>query len=189
MPTEVLGIDFSGDVTRWKPGCRKSNVWIATGTLRNGELRIANLVRAQDLRGPREPFLRLSQTLNTKHLAYAAIDAPFSVPHSLSSDAEALWRRVDSLPKEGRPFARGRRLVETLMPECGRHGEKIMRETEALWRARGVNVRSTLWCGPRGGAAFAVACMTLLAAHKGPVWPFRKNGEQGCVLAEAFPAA
>ncbi len=75
------------------------------------------------------------------------------------------------------------------MPEHLPRGRKEMRETESSWKGRGVNVRSTLWCGPRGGAPFAVACMTLLAGHKGPVWPFRTNGETGCVLAEAFPAA
>ena len=74
------------------------------------------------------------------------------------------------------------------MPEHLPRGRKEMRETKSSWEGRGVNVRSTLWCGPRGGAPFAVACMTLLAGHKGPVWPFT-NGETGCVLAEAFPAA
>ena len=53
----------------------------------------------------------------------------------------------------------------------------------------GVNVRSTMWAGPRGGAPFAVACMTLLARHNGPIWPIRMNGRRGCVLVEAFPAA
>jgi len=62
-----------------------------------------------------------------------------------------------------------------------------MRLTEKYWQDKGVNVRSTMWAGPRGGAPFAVACMTLLARHDGPVWPLRFS-PKGCMLIEGFPA-
>ncbi len=65
MQTEVFGIDFSGDANKWKPSCTNSNVWVARGALRDGELHVANLVRIQDLPGPEEPFLRLSRLLST----------------------------------------------------------------------------------------------------------------------------
>jgi hypothetical protein len=135
------------------------------------------------------PFARLLSFLARSSSAYAAIDAPFSVPRSLTDDPEGVWKRVLSLPLDGRPFARGRTLVETLAPELGPRGAKILRETERYWQGRGVSVRSTIWAGPRGGAPFAVACMTLLARHNGPIWPMRMNGRRGCVLLEAFPAA
>jgi len=66
-------------------------------------------------------------------------------------------------------------------------GAKIMRLTEKYWQDKGVNVRSTMWAGPRGGAPFAVACLTLLARHDGPVWPLRLS-PKGCMLIEGFPA-
>jgi hypothetical protein len=60
-----------------------------------------------------------------------------------------------------------------------------MRLTEKYWQDKGVNVRSTMWAGPRGGAPFAVACMTLLARHDGPVWPLRLS-PKGCMLMRVF---
>ena len=63
---------------------------------------------------------------------------------------------------------------------------KPLRHTEQLWKSRGLNVRSTLWDGPRGGAAFTVACLTLLAKAERPVWPW--NYANHGLLAEAFPA-
>lgn len=51
---------------------------------------------------------------------------------------------------------------------------KPLRATEAYWRDQGINVRSTLWNGPRGGAPFAAACITLLHRAGRPVWPWAK---------------
>ena len=61
-----------------------------------------------------------------------------------------------------------------------------MRETEQLWRRRGINVRSTLWNGPRGGAPFTVASLTLLASVDRPVWPWSRAASG--LLVESFPA-
>ena len=133
------------------------------------------------------PFNRLSRFLANAFSSYAAIDAPFSVPFSIAKDAETVWKRVLDLATNGRPFAKGQALVEALAPQLAPRGAKIMRLTEKYWQDKGVNVRSTMWAGPRGGAPFAVACMTLLARHDGPVWPLRLS-PKGCMLIEGFPA-
>ena len=49
---------------------------------------------------------------------------------------------------------------------------KPMQKTEQVWRKRGVNVRSAMWNDPRGGAAFAVATLTLLAKVRRAAWPW-----------------
>jgi hypothetical protein len=118
----------------------------------------------------------------------AAIDAPFSLPRSHAASAVLLWAEVAQLPTDDRPFGRGADLVATFAPTAGPHGVKLYRACEAAWRGKNLNVRSTLWCGPRGGAAFSVACMTLLRRHTGPVWPFRPAG-RGALLVETYPAA
>ena len=61
-----------------------------------------------------------------------------------------------------------------------------LRRTESEWKSRGVNTRSTLWNGPRGGAPFAVACLTLDPTLRPPVLAL--EAETGGLLAEAFPA-
>jgi Protein of unknown function (DUF429) len=188
-PETLIGIDFSGDAMRWRASCGASNVWLATGFLRGGEIHVASLTTIQQLPGSGEPFSRLCQFLREPTSGYAAIDAPFSIPAKFASSVEVAWQRVSSLPRDGRPFAWGADLVRAFAPELGARGAKILRKTEEYWRQKGVNVRSTMWAGPRGGAPFAVACMTLLAQHDGGVWPFRPKGERGCVLVEAFPAA
>lgn len=66
--------------------------------------------------------------------------------------------------------------------------KKPLRQTEKLWFDRKVNVRSTLWWKPRGGAPFAAACMKLLAASSmPPCWPWSAPTEG--LVVEAFPAA
>jgi hypothetical protein len=188
MPIKIFGIDFSGDASMWSARCTRSNVWVAEGHVRNGAHFVDDLRPIQRFIRGIDPFGRLSQLLNDTQ-GFAAIDAPFSVPASLTDDAEALWQMVKRLPKEGRPFARGAALVNARAPELGPRGKKLWRETEEHWRAQRVNVRSTMWCGLRGGAPFAVACMTLLASHKGAVWPIRQRDAASCALVEAFPAA
>lgn len=112
--------------------------------------------------------------LGAGHFAAAAIDAPFSVPtaYVLSNSHRILLNVVASLPRGGRPFAEGAELIRALAPAYYPSGLKVYRQTENLWLKRGVNVRSTLWDRPRGGAPFAVACMTLLHGTSLPLWPW-----------------
>jgi predicted nuclease with RNAse H fold len=187
MGARVLGIDFSGSADQWRPGRRRSNVWIASGEGAGAELRLDDLRPVQALDGEGAPFERLVRLLAHTD-AVAAIDAPFSIPRSHAASAALLWVEVGELSREGRPFGRGGDFVAGVAPKAGPHGLKLYRACESAWRRKGLNVRSTLWCGPRGGAAFGVACMTLLRRHAGPIWPFRPDGE-GALVVEAYPAA
>jgi predicted nuclease with RNAse H fold len=183
----VFGIDFSGDVAQWKQGRRNSNIWIASGEADGPRLRIHDLRPVQALEGDGTPFDRLVAFLSVAE-GFAGIDAPFSVPKAHAANAAILWAEVAALRMGERPFGLGRDLVGLLTPDAGPNGAKEYRACEDAWVKQGLNVRSTLWNGPRGGAAFAVACMTLLNRHKGPVWPLRNWGE-GALLVEAYPAA
>jgi hypothetical protein len=181
-----LGIDFSGNHAMWRNGCRTSNVWIAQGENAGSNVRIVDLRPVQELPGDGQPFQRLGRLLATGE-GFAAIDAPFSVPARWGNDPNSIWRQVDAVHYEDRPFAKGQDLIRLL--GLGHNlGTHEWRATEQMWRDRKLNVRSVVWNGPRGGAAFGVACMTMLARHRGAVWPFRSRG-RGRVLAEAFPAA
>ena len=199
MLTVVHGIDFSGDVTKWTPGCGSSNVWIATAQVHDEKfmklvaLRPVQDLSVQDLRGnscPFEPFERLVKLLAAgDEYCAAGVDAPFALParHMPVGGFPELLRDVAKLPTGGRPFAEGKELKA--------YGEgmriflkkKPLRETEQFWQGRGVNVRSTLWDGPRGGAPFTAACLTLLARIKRPAWPWCRVPRG--LLVEAFPAA
>ncbi|OAN60963.1 hypothetical protein A6A05_07080 [Magnetospirillum moscoviense] len=65
---------------------------------------------------------------------------------------------------------------------------KDYRAAEQAWRARGLNVRSSTWRQPRGGAPFTAAALKLIAAAgMPPCWPWVRSGSG--VLAEAFPMA
>ena len=97
-----------------------------------------------------------------------------------------LLRDVEGLPTGSRPFAKGERLVTYAQQNASLEKKKPLRETERAWVGRGVNVRSTLWNGPRGGAPFTVACITLLAKVNRPIWPWTR-ADRG-LLVEAFPA-
>jgi hypothetical protein len=184
---QVLGIDFSGSADQWGAKRRNSSVWIAAGQADEARLLIDDLTPVQALLGDAEPFNRLIEML-TDINGFAAINAPFSAPRAYAASVPVLWAQASGLPHEGRPFGRGADFVELLSPGIGRHGVKIYRACEALWRQRGLNTPSTLWSGPGGGAGAAVACMTLLLMRGGPVWPLRPGGE-GAVLVEAYPAA
>ena len=118
----------------------------------------------------------------------AAIDAPFAIPdrHLPVGGWPTLLRDVEGLPTGSRPFAKGERLVTYAQQNASLEKKKPLRETEQAWVGRGVNVRSTLWNGPRGGAPFTVACITLLAKVNRPVWPWTR-ADRG-LLVEAFPA-
>ncbi|MXV97283.1 MAG: DUF429 domain-containing protein [Acidimicrobiaceae bacterium] len=188
------GIDFSGDVTRWTPGCgrfnmNRCNVWIATAEARADALVLVDLRPVQHLSGGEHPFERLVALLANGDYCAAGIDAPFSLPerHMPVGGWRALLRDVATFPKGGRPFPEGEELVayaERNAPLAGRR--QPLRKTERTWADRGLSVRSTLFNENRGGAPFTVACLTLLAKVERPVWPWAR--EDRGLLVEAFPA-
>jgi len=184
---QILGIAFSGSADQWSAKRRSPTVWIAAGSVDAERLRIEHLSPVQGLAGDGEPFERLVELL-TDTDGFAAIDAPFSAPREHAASVQVLWAQVAGLPHDGRPFGRGPDLVTALAPGHGPNGFKSYRACEEVWRRRGLQVPSTLWSGPGGGAALAAACMTLLHRRGGPVWPLRPGG-QGAVLVEAYPAA
>jgi hypothetical protein len=186
-PTTWLGIDFSGDHRMWTPGRSMSNVWVATLEARRGVLALADVRRVRELPGVGAPFERLTELLRKGAYSAAGIDAPFSVPEARcpAGGHAALLAQVSSWECEGRPFATARTLLRHLLPEVNLPGVKEYRATEEGW---GVNVRSTTWAGARGGAAMTVACLTLLARARRPIWPFADASKPG-LLVEAFPAA
>lgn len=184
----IHGIDFSGNVKMWEPHCGRSNVWIATAKLGTERPQLLKLGSAQELPGEGHPFDRLAKLLADANYLAAAIDAPFSLParHMPKGGFPALLKAVNAFEKGDRPFAKGKMLVDYAERIKAKEKKKPMRATEALWKRQGVNVRSTLWNGPRGGAPFTTACLTLLAKAGRPVWPWDKNGPG--LLVEAFPA-
>ncbi len=189
----VHGIDFSGDVQKWTPGCGRSNVWVATAEWDANRLELIALRRVQELPGEDHPFSRLVHLLAGADYLAAAIDAPFALPtrHMPAGGLPALLEAVKSFEAEGRPFAKAEQLVSYAENIAPKKEKKPMRATENVWRSRGINtVRSTLFgrCKNerRGGAPFTTACLTLLAKAKRPVWPWSKVGPG--LLVEAFPA-
>lgn len=190
-PTGVLhGIDFSGNHRMWTSGCGRSNVWIATAKTRLGVgvMRLFELRPVQHLPGSAHPFERLVALLERGDYCAAAIDAPFSLParHMPAGGLPRLLRDVERFPTENRPFAKGADLVAYAEQNARLQQKKPLRNTEQAWADKGVNIRSTLWDGPRGGAPFTVTCLTLLARVGGPVWPWT-HADRG-LLVEAFPA-
>ena len=183
-----LGIDFSGGAYPWKARCSRPTVWVATV----GDVvapRLTDLRPVQSLPGEGEPFDRLLALLRAGDFAGAGIDAPFAIPAKYLPPGghDELLDRVSKLSSApDRPFALGAALVELAAGITPLNQKKPHRQTERFWVERGVNTRSTLWNGPRGGAAFTAACLTLLARSGRPVWPW--NCGQG-MLVEAFPAA
>ena len=97
-----------------------------------------------------------------------------------------LLRDVAQFPTGSRPFAKGKELVAYGEANASLEEPKPMRKTEQVWRKRGVNVRSTLWNGPRSGAPFTVANLTLLAKVRRAVWPWSRAAPG--LLVESFPA-
>jgi len=185
-----IGIDFSGNHLQWRDGRTQSAVWIAALTSNGSGLALRDVRRVQDLPGEGPPFARMARFLKSASFHVAAIDAPFSVPAAYlpQSGRAALLAAIAALPCDGRPFPSGAQLVTALAPDLGPRGKHVMRAPEQLWRRRGVNVRSTLWNGPRGGAPFAASCLRLQSACGLPAWPWMSPAS-GKVLAEAFPAA
>lgn len=182
------GIDFSGDHRMWTPGCRRSNVWIATAMAEGDAMRLLELRPVQQLPGAAHPFERLVALLGGGDYRAAAIDAPFSLParHIPVGGWPTLLQDVEGLPTESRPFAKGEHLVRYAQQNASLEQKKPLRSTEQHWADRGFTIRSTLWNDRRPGAPFTVACLTLLAKVNGPVWPWTRASRG--LLVEAFPA-
>jgi hypothetical protein len=185
-----LGIDFSGDHLKWRSRCRTSNVWIADVRSDRRGLVLHDVRRVQQLPGPGDPFDRLAALLEVGEYIAAGVDAPFSVPgkfvRRVGSHAD-LVRLVGSKATTGRPFVSG---VDMVRLVAGRTPPltlpKPLRETDDLWRRKGVNIRSPMWTGARPGAPMTAACLTLLHRARCPVWPWSSRGPR--LLVEAFPA-
>ncbi len=184
----IHGIDFSGDVTKWTLGCGRSNVWIATAELRGSRLKLIALRPVQCLRGTRHPFDRLIDFLGGDNYYAAAIDAPFALPsrHMPRGGYGMLLRNVAQFETDGRPFAKGEKLLEYGKSIASLKEKKPLRRTEQVWSEKHINVRSTLWNGPRAGAPFTVANLTLLNKARRPIWPWTSSGPR--LLVESFPA-
>lgn len=183
-----LGIDFSGGAAAWRRRCSRPVVWIAT-IADDPEPRLVDLRPVQELPGADAPFDALIALLRDGGFVAAGIDAPFSVPapHLPPGGHAGLLARVGRLPPApDRPFPRGAALVGLATEVAPLQQGKPYRETERTWTGRGINTRSTLWNGPRGGAAFTAACLTLLARSGRPIWPWSLGPG---MLVEAFPAA
>ena len=188
MVARIHGIDFSGNERMWRPGCRRSNVWIATAELRADLLELMALRPVQELPGKSPPFDRLVALLAGDNYHAAAIDAPFALPsrHMPAGRFPILLRDIAQFETGLRPFAKGEVLVEYGNSIASLEKQKPMRKTEQVWSDRGINVRSTLWNGPRGGAPFTAASLSLLYRAGRPVWPWARSGPG--LLVESFPA-
>ena len=185
----VHGIDFSGDAKKWAPRCRRSNVWISTGQVHaEGSMKLVALRPVQDLSGSAHPFERLIRLLAGGEYSAVGVDAPFALPARYMPEGgfPRLLRDIAALPTDRRPFVKGGDLVLYGEKNAALEEPKPLRKTEQFWKKR-VNVRSTLWNGPRGGAPFTAASLTLLARAKRPVWPWCRDATG--LLVEAFPAA
>jgi predicted nuclease with RNAse H fold len=185
-----LGIDFSGNFRMWSPGCGTSNVWIAETEGSDRRLKLVNLRRVQQLDGDCAPFTRLAQYLRETDFDVAAIDAPFSIPleHLHSRPHRDLLELVANMELSGgRPFPSAREFVDRVFEGLSPATRKPLRRTEEYWTPLDLNVRSTLWAGPRGGAAMTVACLKLLHEANCPIWPWERSGRR--LLVEVFPAA
>lgn len=185
-----LGIDFSGDRRMWGAK-RKSNVYVAEVRMQKGRYFLGKLQTVQKLPGEGEPFQKLIKLLKAKRFEAAAIDAPFSVPceYLPKGGHRGLLELVGQLkPPKSWPFPAARDFVCQVLSGRSLTSKKPLRKTELAWRKKGINVRSTLWAGPRGGAAMTAACLALLHKADCPVWPWDQAGQAGLII-EAFPAA
>ena len=182
-----FGIDFSGGAPPWRARCSKPTDWIAT--IDDTVTHLLDLRPVQALPGDGEPFGRLLALLHAGDYIAAGIDAPFCIPAEFlppGGHAELLDRIDRLLPGPARPFPLAAALIRLAEESAPLNEKKPYRSTERAWIKRGINTRSTLWNKPRGGAAFAAACLTLLARSRRPVWPWQSSPG---MLVEAFPAA
>ena len=189
---EFLGIDFSGNVRSWRGSRATSNVWVCRVKYDSDSRPfVTKLTSVQHLAGGGPPFRRLANLLAGGQFSAAAIDAPFSLPSRYVPEEGwlKLLELVDALSLDpAAPFPGAQSLIALAQTMSRLDCQKPLRQTEKLWSDRRINVRSTLWWKPRGGAPFAAACMKLLAtARFPPCWPW-SNQTEGLVV-EAFPAA
>ena len=114
---------------------------------------------------------------------------PSRCPHVPKEGWPKLLQMVDALSVDpAAPFPTGQSLIALAQSMANLECLKPLRRTEKVWSERKINVRSTLWWKPRGGAPFAAACMKLLAtAGFPPCWPWSSRTES--LVVEAFPAA
>lgn len=183
--SRFIGIDFSGSADAWRNRHKAATVWLAI--VEGGHL--AELVSIQQLAGDTPPFDKLVDLLAAGRFRAAGIDAPLSLPAryvpAAGGHAQLLADVLALGPAADRPFPRGADLVELAKRNAALETTKPTRQTEDEWRRQGVNVRSTLWAGPRGGAAFTAASLMLLARAQCPIWPWK---DAPGMLVEAFPA-
>jgi hypothetical protein len=156
--SRFLGIDFSSNHLIWRPGYGRSNVWIADVRKTGKRLVLEHIVRVQELPGHEHSLERLAALLREGDFDVAAIDAPFSVPRAFirPESYARLLERIGSLsdPCEC-PFCRSEDFVKAVAGvDPPLNPPKPMRSTDAYWSQKGLNVRSTLWAGARGGAAW-----------------------------------
>ena len=181
-----IGIDFSGSHGKWKPTVSKPTVWLAS--VDDGAApKVEWLHSVQELASGTPPFEWLAGFLRSGRFKGAGIDAPFSVPIEYIPDGgwPGLVTAIGKIAEDGRPFPRADSFLGAIGCQTQR---KVLRKTEAFWRGEGINVRSTLWWKPRGGAPFAAACIKLIAAAGLPrCWPWTDPAPG--FLVEACPAA
>ena len=190
--SRYLGIDFSGDYRQWTSCRRQSNIWVAEVRVAYKLVKLHDLRRVQDLPGDESPFLRLAKLLGAQDFEAAGVDAPFSVPREYVPNGEHkkllnLVAKIDT--PENHPFPAAADFVRAVSGQPPPlDPPKPLRATEKYWKDRGLQVRSTLWVRPRGGAAMTSACLSLLRKIDGPIWPWEHRGPKG-LLVEAFPMA
>jgi Protein of unknown function (DUF429) len=154
---------------------------------------LARSSRARSRVARRRSPARKTRNLSARrgNFVAAGIDAPFSVPRAFVGPESyaSLLERIGALPdQEGRPFLRSADFVNAVAgvnPPL--NPPKPMRSTDAYWSQKGLNVRSTLWAGARGGAAMTAACFKLLHRAQRPIWPWVQ--ESRGLIVEAFPMA
>lgn len=189
-----IGIDFSGANGSWSPGTTKSNVWIAVvDQLRRTELRLSTLEQVQrfQTQDAAPPFKRLANFLRDGDFDCAAIDAPFSLPSTALPKGTRIefLKRIERLPlEERRHIPSGSQLLDIAreaLPALESRGTKsLYRVAERRFKA----TRTALWNGPRGGAAFTIACLRLLAEAKlYSLWDGATTGEKPRIV-EGYPA-
>lgn len=190
MMKSWLGIDFSGDHRMWGAGKHKGNVWIAEIMEEKGEKELRRLEPVQALPGEGSPFQNLAHLLRRREFGAAGIDAPFSLPSEYlpSGGHGKLLELIASIERpKGWPFPAASDFVYRILAGRTLLNQKPFRNTERFWKERKINVRSTLWNGPRPGAPMTLACLTLLHEARCPIWPWDREGPG--LLVEAFPAA
>jgi hypothetical protein len=133
----------------------------ADSRINSPQTRLSSLKRVQELQGDGSPFARLAALLSKRNFLAAAVDAPFSVPADFLSSGghRELLEGVAGLSVL-KSFPAAKTFADSIIASRPMAVRKPLRKTERAWQQNGVNVRSTLWAGPRGGAAMTAACLT-----------------------------